>query len=1081
MAYHSRAANVSDDLEHVELTEEVAAAHADESPVEDVPPLPSRNSRRVSINSVGSNESNSTIKYHKPSATDHVVPMSSGSTSGHGAGGSSRPHMSSSTSYSSASSKRNKPPYRHSSALLGTYDHPPSSSSSRRRRPSASVGKQRPGSSRSSIHQRNRSSEEDEDEDDEDDEEGTDEYNNHPHHHHQHHHAHDNDRASIADRRSQRYDSDDQYDSRSTHSRLRRANSRRSTRISPGDDGEEHQVAEGEEGGEEDDSDVEPLTLKDRQETLNQTHPFGLPLWKPALYKKSRSVIRKANSALHSQPSSELYLSVGNVLWTLLFGWWMSLASLTVALLLYLVPCNGRSYGRVLLGLSYYLFWPFGQYVERELLPGDSRSVMHSGYPSVSSRLSQLSPHDESRPLLSSRSSSVMDRDRLITKRKSVWTRIAEFPGLLKTLGAGGIVYYILYIAIIGPILLIVSCLCWFMVISIPMGKFTYVLATHLWRHPLRLNFKRGSSLTLSPQRSEILLCTYDAIGLQYYKYTYDGTNIIFINLMPVVFFTIIDDYFLTKVLGHDTFITTPAFIFSMGLASVIPLSYFIGMAVSSISAQSSLGMGAVINATFGSIIEIILYTVALTQGKGLITEGALIGSFFAGLLLMPGVSMMGGAVKKKEQKFNVKSAGVTATMLIMALIGVLTPTLFYNIYGRFEIRCSPCPETTPAPEGSTCSRCYQHQPNPADDAFFQTHVKPLMYFCCIILPTAYLVGIWFSLRTHVKQIWHEPQHNPARDSSIYKKLLPIHIVQQLLHYGTGSHHLNAGGDGAGNHANRPTSSANDAELGQFMNGHQVPNYQSTSNGAVGGGAAQGATAPGAGAAVGGGHYDGSASTSNLHPGAPLLSSFNMDHQDLHGLKHDHFEEEEGEEHVGHDSPNWSKAKSATVLLGCTVLYSIIAEILVDAVDAVSSIDEKLLGLTLFALVPNVTEFMNAISFAMYGNIALSMEIGSAYALQVCLIQIPAMVAVSAWLHWGEEHAPWNKMFNLIFPRWDVFGMLFSVFLLTYTYIEGKSNYFKGSILILSYFVLMAGFVFAPGTPENGDMSFVLRHIAGEL
>ena len=38
----------------------------------------------------------------------------------------------------------------------------------------------------------------------------------------------------------------------------------------------------------------------------------------------------------------------------------------------------------------------------------------------------------------------------------------------------------------------------------------------------------------------------------------------------------------------------------------------------------------------------------------------------------------------------------------------------------------------------------------------------------------------------------------------------------------------------------------------------------------------------------------------------------------------------------------------------------------------------------------------NAISFAMHGNIALSMEIGSAYVLQVCLLQIPALVLFSA-------------------------------------------------------------------------------------
>ena len=49
-------------------------------------------------------------------------------------------------------------------------------------------------------------------------------------------------------------------------------------------------------------------------------------------------------------------------------------------------------------------------------------------------------------------------------------------------------------------------------------------------------------------------------------------------------------------------------------------------------------------------------------------------------------------------------------------------------------------------------------------------------------------------------------------------------------------------------------------------------------------------------------------------------------------------------------------------------------EILVDVVDVVlenSGIDEKFLGVTLFALVPNTTEFMNAMLFAMQGNIAL--------------------------------------------------------------------------------------------------------------
>jgi Ca2+:H+ antiporter len=68
-----------------------------------------------------------------------------------------------------------------------------------------------------------------------------------------------------------------------------------------------------------------------------------------------------------------------------------------------------------------------------------------------------------------------------------------------------------------------------------------------------------------------------------------------------------------------------------------------------------------------------------------------------------------------------------------------------------------------------------------------------------------------------------------------------------------------------------------------------------------------------------------------------------------------------GVEAGGHDAPNWSKTKSAVILLVATIAYAIIAEILVNTVDAVLdnfAIDQKFLGITLFALVPNTTEFL---------------------------------------------------------------------------------------------------------------------------
>lgn len=98
----------------------------------------------------------------------------------------------------------------------------------------------------------------------------------------------------------------------------------------------------------------------------------------------------------------------------------------------------------------------------------------------------------------------------------------------------------------------------------------------------------------------------------------------------------------------------------------------------------------------------------------------------------------------------------------------------------------------------------------------------------------------------------------------------------------------------------------------------------------------------------------------------------------------------------------------------------------------------------------------------MNGNIALSMEIGSAYALQVCLLQIPALVLFSAINgQWLEGSDLVDQAFSLIFPQWDMVTVILCVFLLSYMYGEGKSNYFKGSILLLSYLVVIVGFYFS--------------------
>jgi len=102
-----------------------------------------------------------------------------------------------------------------------------------------------------------------------------------------------------------------------------------------GDIEEEEEEEEEVEDGEINEND-EFQNVKDRQEAINVSHPFGLRLWKPALYKKHRSIFTTTHEALHSQPNqpytkAEIFLFPGNLIWAITFGWIAALTYLFVA------------------------------------------------------------------------------------------------------------------------------------------------------------------------------------------------------------------------------------------------------------------------------------------------------------------------------------------------------------------------------------------------------------------------------------------------------------------------------------------------------------------------------------------------------------------------------------------------------------------------------------------------------------------------------------------------------------------------------------------------------------------------------
>tara|TARA_R110002003_G_scaffold39_2_gene2417 strand:+ start:4232 stop:6229 length:1998 start_codon:yes stop_codon:yes gene_type:complete len=459
-------------------------------------------------------------------------------------------------------------------------------------------------------------------------------------------------------------------------------------------------------------SDTESFTLRDRQDAINVTHPFGIRIWKPALYKKGRSVQNKAEADIHSSPGSSVsrWLVVFNLAWTLFFGWWLALIAVAGGLLctLFGFADSCMEYAWLLFHLAAYLFYPFGRYVKLlqdeqyvEEDEGEGRSISEyeqwqSGdieegrlfFGPTAGNSSLIGRRRNSVDSTGDETTSLLGRDGRANINHSDTTKTKRRLFGRGKWTFGRVLFFVYFYGVFTPALFLVSGLCWFFVFTIPMGKVTILLFDHLRRHPLALSFHSDNGNVRRPgESSSILLCTYRAVGIKYWKYTIDGTNIFLINLLGLVAFTIFDYFILDEALGLDFWLTDKFLLFTLALLSIIPLAYFIGQAVASISAQSSMGVGATINAFFSTVVEVFLYCVALKQGKAQLVEGSIIGSIFAGILFLPGLSMCFGALKRKTQRFNVRSAGVTSTMLLFAVIGAFGPTLFYQIYGSVSQR----------------------------------------------------------------------------------------------------------------------------------------------------------------------------------------------------------------------------------------------------------------------------------------------------------------------------------------------------------------------------------------------------------
>ena len=125
-----------------------------------------------------------------------------------------------------------------------------------------------------------------------------------------------------------------------------------------------------------------------------------------------------------------------------------------------------------------------------------------------------------------------------------------------------------------------------------------------------------------------------------------------------------------------------PVAVFILSALAIIPLAGYMGRATEELAHHSGPGVGGLLNVTFGNATELIIAFAALQAGLMEVVKASLTGSIIGNLLLVLGLSMLAGGYKRKEQRFSTRAAMTYNSLMVIAIIGMTIPALFFYTGG---------------------------------------------------------------------------------------------------------------------------------------------------------------------------------------------------------------------------------------------------------------------------------------------------------------------------------------------------------------------------------------------------------------
>ncbi|MGI9099554.1 MAG: calcium/proton exchanger [Solirubrobacteraceae bacterium] len=182
---------------------------------------------------------------------------------------------------------------------------------------------------------------------------------------------------------------------------------------------------------------------------------------------------------------------------------------------------------------------------------------------------------------------------------------------------------------------------------------------------------------------------------------------------------------FIPIAIGLELAHAEASLIFGAAAAGVIPTAALMGRATEELAHRAGPGIGGFLNVTFGNAPELIIAFFALNAGLQEVVKASLIGSILGNILLVMGAAMLVGGLKRPRQTFNPTAAGVQSSMLLLAAVALVMPTIFQLV------------------AGGGLPRVGEERVN------FGSDLERMSLVVAFILLGSYVAGLFFSLKSH--------------------------------------------------------------------------------------------------------------------------------------------------------------------------------------------------------------------------------------------------------------------------------------------------------------------------------------------